>query len=63
MIEDSSPGIASAVAAGMRVLHYAGGAHLRGTDPMALPQGVGAFDNWGSFSQLLREMQDKAATP
>lgn len=63
VIEDSSPGIASAVAAGMRVLHYAGGAHLRGTDPVALPQGVGAFDNWGSFSQLLREMQDKAATP
>ena len=63
VIEDSSPGIAAAQAAGMRVLHYAGGRHLLGTDPMALPPGIRSFDNWAEFSQLLMDFQDKAAAP
>ena len=63
VIEDSSPGIAAAQAAGMRVLHYAGGRHLRDTDPMALPPGIRSFDNWAEFSQLLMDFQDKAAAP
>jgi beta-phosphoglucomutase-like phosphatase (HAD superfamily) len=60
VIEDSSPGIAAGLAAGMRVLHYAGGAHLRGVDPMILPQGIRSFDNWAEFSQLLTDLQQEA---
>lgn len=60
VIEDSSPGIAAALAAGMRVLHYAGGAHLRGGEPMALPGGIPSFDNWAEFFQLLTDLQQEA---
>ncbi|WP_347138566.1 HAD-IA family hydrolase [Paracoccus sp. SSK6] len=63
VIEDSAPGIAAAQAAGMRVLHYAGGAHLRGTDPMVLPDAVRSFDNWGDFPQLLDHLQQGARIP
>lgn len=63
VIEDSSPGIAAALAAGMRILHYAGGAHLRDSEPMALPQGIRSFDNWNEFPQLLMEIQNKAPIP
>ncbi|VDS10688.1 6-phosphogluconate phosphatase [Paracoccus haematequi] len=62
VIEDSAPGIAAALAAEMRVLHYAGGAHLRGAEPMALPRGVRSFDNWAEFPQLLANLQQEAAT-
>ncbi|WP_295049797.1 HAD-IA family hydrolase [uncultured Paracoccus sp.] len=63
VIEDSIPGIAAALAAKMRVLHYAGGAHLRGSERMSLPPGVQAFDNWAEFPQLLDDLQQQAATP
>lgn len=63
VIEDSAPGIAAAQTAGMRVLHYAGGAHLRGAEPMFLPQGVQSFDNWGDFPQLLTDLQQGAGIP
>lgn len=63
VIEDSAPGIAAAQAAGMRILHYAGGAHLRDTDPMVLPDAVRSFDNWGDFSQLLIDLQEGARIP
>ena len=63
VIEDSSPGIAAGLAAGMHVLHYAGGAHLRGAEPMALPPGLRSFDNWDEFSQLLASLQEGASTP
>ncbi|MCZ0961231.1 HAD family hydrolase [Paracoccus benzoatiresistens] len=63
VIEDSAPGVAAARAAGMRILHYAGGAHLRGLEPMVLPEGVRSFDNWGDFSQLLLDLQQGAPIP
>lgn len=50
VIEDSAPGLAAARAAGMAVLHYAGGAHLRG---QAAPAGVTSFDDWSRFPALL----------
>lgn len=55
VIEDSRPGVEAALAAGMAVLHFAGGGHLRGRAP-DLPAEVRSFDNWGDFPQvLLRE--------
>lgn len=61
VVEDSPPGLAAAFAAGMRVLHYRGGAHLRG-----LPAGTGdvaSFDNWAEFPQFLTDCQQGAAAP
>lgn len=52
VIEDSRPGVEAALAAGMMVLVYTGGGHLRGQPP-ALPPGVGSFDNWRDFPQVL----------
>ena len=46
-----------------RVLHYAGGVHLRGNDPMTLPDGVRSFDNWGDFPHLLMDLQEGTAIP
>ncbi|MFC3632067.1 HAD family hydrolase [Paracoccus angustae] len=63
VIEDSSPGIAAGLAAGMHVLHYAGGAHLRGAEPTRLPPGIRSFDNWSRFSQLLSDLQEGARVP
>ncbi|WP_207103048.1 HAD family hydrolase [Paracoccus shandongensis] len=63
VIEDSSPGIAAGLAAGMHVLHYAGGAHLRGAEPTPLPPGIRSFDNWDQFFQLLADLQEGAPIP
>jgi HAD superfamily hydrolase (TIGR01509 family) len=52
VIEDSRPGVEAALAAGMAVLLFTGGGHLRGRAP-ALPAEVGSFDNWGDFPQVL----------
>ena len=60
VIEDSSPGVAAGLAAGMHVLHYAGGAHLRGAEPTRLPPGIRSFDNWADFPQLLAGLQQEA---
>ncbi|MBC7140624.1 MAG: HAD family hydrolase [Rhodobacteraceae bacterium] len=48
VIEDSRPGVEAAQAAGMRVLVYTGGGHRP-----APPPGVGSFDNWRDFPQVL----------
>jgi len=59
VIEDSMPGVEAALAAGMEVLVFAGGGHMRGRVP-SLPTGVRSFDNWGDFPQvLLREATEK----
>ena len=64
VIEDSAPDIAAAQAAGMRVLHYAGGAHLSGAEPMVLPHGVQSFTNWDDFQQLLLlDLSEGASVP
>ena len=52
VIEDSRPGVEAALAAGMSVMVYGGGGHMRGRRP-ALPAGVGYFDNWRDFPQVL----------
>nr|WP_241865527.1 HAD family hydrolase [Paracoccus salsus] len=58
VIEDSPPGIMAGLAAGMRVLHYRGGAHLRHL-PAGDPQ-VPCFDNWAEFPQLLKDIEQGA---
>lgn len=63
VIEDSAPGIAAAQAAGMQVLHYAGGAHLRNSDAASMPGDVQSFDNWTEFPHLLRELSAGASIP
>lgn len=60
-VEDSAPGLSSAQAAGMRVLHYTGGAHLRGLAPA--PAGFPSFDDWADFPRLLDIPLDKVTTP
>lgn len=52
VIEDSRPGIDAGLAAGMRVLAYTGGAHLRDR-PFVAPDGVLCFDNWAELPHLL----------
>ncbi|MDP5308144.1 HAD family hydrolase [Paracoccus spongiarum] len=61
VVEDSPPGIAAGLAAGMQVLHYRGGAHLRGLP--ATPGPVRGFDNWAEFPQFLSETPQGAAAP
>ncbi|WP_146590542.1 HAD family hydrolase [Puniceibacterium confluentis] len=52
VIEDSRPGMAAGLAAGMQVLRYTGGAHLAGhvADPR---ETVSCFDSWTKFPQNL----------
>ncbi len=52
VIEDSQPGLLAARAAGMRVLHYRGGAHLAGQ-----PAADEGFDCWSQFPDLLARLQ------
>lgn len=63
VVEDSTPGIAAAQAAGMHVLHYAGGAHLRGVEGMILPDQVQSFHDWRGFSRLLMDVQAGVPVP
>lgn len=57
-VEDSAPGLASARAAGMPVLHYTGGAHLR--DHATASPGFDSFDDWADFPRLLNARHEKA---
>ncbi|WP_372803128.1 HAD family hydrolase [Paracoccus seriniphilus] len=59
VIEDSPPGIDAGLAAGMIVLHYTGGTHLK--DVPHQRSDVPAFDNWNEFEHLLGGIQQKAA--
>lgn len=54
VIEDSLPGIAAARAAGMLVLRYTGGAHLRGRYLKHDPS-VQSFDNWADLPLWMAE--------
>ncbi len=54
VIEDSLPGIAAAQAAGMHVLRYTGGAHLRGRHLKHDPS-VRSFDNWADLPLWMAE--------
>lgn len=51
VVEDSIPGLIAANAAGMPVLAYTGGGHIRGVAaPAVLAE---SFDNWARFPQLM----------
>lgn len=54
VIEDSVPGLQAARAAGMRALHYAGGAHLAG---QPAPDGACSFADWQDFAGILARME------
>lgn len=58
VIEDSLPGIEAAQAAGMPVLRYCGGAHLRRSRMPAGP--VPHFDNWADLPQFLQASHEGA---
>ncbi|MBC7284119.1 MAG: HAD family hydrolase [Hoeflea sp.] len=55
VIEDSLPGIEAAHNAGMQVLRFTGGSHLRGMSEEALSLGgtVRCFDNWELFFEMV----------
>lgn len=55
VIEDSWPGISAAQAAGMQVLLYSGGRHMRGQAHNIAPE-VRSFDNWADFTHLLQTL-------
>ncbi len=55
VIEDSLPGIEAALAAGMHVLRFTGGVHLRGRT-LKHPASVTTFDTWDAFPLLVEEM-------
>ena len=58
VIEDSLPGLQAGRAAGMHVLRYTGGAHLRGR-VLKHDAGVRSFDNWGALSLLMADLQQE----
>lgn len=51
VIEDSLPGVQAGVAAGMDVLRFTGGIHLRGRVLKHAPD-IPTFDNWAEIFQL-----------
>ncbi|MDF1609235.1 HAD family hydrolase [Hoeflea sp. YIM 152468] len=55
VIEDSVPGIEAALAAGMPVLRFTGGSHLKGNSERVLTLGgkVQCFDNWQQFPEMV----------
>ncbi|MBL4646757.1 MAG: HAD family hydrolase, partial [Rhizobiales bacterium] len=59
VIEDSQPGIEASYAAGMQVLHYTGGSHLRGDVAMNKGNSTGliAFDHWSKFFELAPQLK------
>jgi HAD superfamily hydrolase (TIGR01509 family) len=52
VIEDSLPGVEAAESAGMQVLRYTGGAHLKGR-VLKHGAGVRSFDNWDDFFLMM----------
>ncbi len=61
VIEDSSPGVEAGLAAGMQVLRFAGGSHLRedGNAASFALKGVATFDCWGHFFALAPGLERK----
>ncbi|KAA9009313.1 HAD family hydrolase [Histidinibacterium aquaticum] len=52
VVEDSGPGMAAGLAAGMRVALYAGGSHMQGEDVSAWRE-FPVFDSWADFPREL----------
>ena len=61
VIEDSAPGIEAARAAGMAVLCYTGGQHLKGQAFDSAAQ-VRAFDDWSDFPRVVAELEKAQST-
>lgn len=59
VIEDSLPGLEAARAAGMRMLRYTGGAHLKGRRLRHGAQ-VATFDDWSDFPAMLARIEEMA---
>ena len=59
VIEDSLPGVHAGLAAGMPVMRYIGGTHLRGRKPTDLktPPNVTVFDKWQQFFHIMPELR------
>ena len=59
VIEDSQPGLEAARAAGMRVLHYTGGAHLADLPPPDVAHAPRVLTDWTDFPARLARMQSR----
>ncbi|WP_377511860.1 HAD family hydrolase [Octadecabacter sp. R77987] len=59
VIEDSLPGVNAGLAAGMPVIRYIGGTHLKGRDlaDLKTPPQVPVFDNWQQFFHMMPELR------
>ena len=62
VVEDSAPGVLAAQAAGMSVVGYTGGLHMRG-QAIAGASPLHTFDNWADFPHLLSTLSPDGATP
>ncbi|WP_343217496.1 HAD family hydrolase [Hoeflea sp.] len=62
VIEDSLPGIEAAHNAGMQVMRFTGGSHLKGMSQEALSLGgtVRCFDNWALFFEMVPQANRQA---
>ncbi|MFT5869150.1 MAG: HAD superfamily hydrolase (TIGR01509 family) [Yoonia sp.] len=58
VIEDSLPGVEAGLAAGMQVLRYIGGEHLKDRTLKHDPA-VPSFDNWQTFFQIAPALQQR----
>jgi len=59
VIEDSLPGIMAARAAGMHVVGYVGGSHLKGSGIQGVERLV-TFDNWKDLPQVLENYSTRS---
>ena len=59
VVEDSISGLDAALAAGMSVLHFAGGSHLSGIAEPLPPRHaqVVAFDKWSDFFEMAPQLK------
>lgn len=62
VIEDSTPGLSAARAAGMEVWRFCGGSHLRGlsTEELAGDGGYRLFDKWSRFFEMAPYLRKSA---
>ena len=62
VIEDSLPGIKAGLAARMRVLHFTGGSHLKGVEPLSGFEDfdVPSFDNWAKFFDTVLQLENRS---
>lgn len=65
VIEDSLPGVIAARAAGMQVLRFVGGSHLRGVAAEVLDQAgtISVFDKWQQFFEIAPQLKSTGGAP